>query len=62
MANTVSLKFAEEQKQILQLTTPDLHPKEQRPLFGDPGSERRSGPRSLRMTADFMWRISDSGH
>jgi hypothetical protein len=38
-------------KQILRLTTPDLHPKEQRPLFGNPGTEKRSGPRSLRMTA-----------
>jgi hypothetical protein len=32
----VSLKFIEEQPQILRLTTPELHPKEQRPLFGDP--------------------------
>jgi len=30
-------------------TTPELHPKEQRPLFGDPGTEMRLGPRSLLM-------------
>jgi hypothetical protein len=41
----------EMQPQILRLTTPKLHPKEQRPLFGDPGTEKRLGPRSLRMTA-----------
>ena len=27
------------QKQILRLTTPELHPKERRSLFGDPGAE-----------------------
>jgi hypothetical protein len=40
----------QEQPQVLRLTTPNLHPKEQRPLFGDPGTEKRLGPRSLRMT------------
>ena len=60
-ASAVCLKFIEEQPQILRLTTPELHPKEQRPLFGDPGTERRSGSRSLRMTARFVLRISDSG-
>ena len=34
------------QKQVLRLTTPTLHPKEQRPLFGDPGTEKRLGPHS----------------
>ena len=29
--------------QILRLTTPKLHPKEQRSLFGDPGTEKRLG-------------------
>jgi hypothetical protein len=48
--------------QILRLTTPKLHPKEQRSLFGDPGTEKRLGPLSLRMTAKFMLRILDSGH
>ena len=42
-------KIAKEQMQILRLTTPKLHPKEQRSLFGDPGTEKRL-------------RISDSGH
>jgi hypothetical protein len=46
----VSQKVAEEQKQILRLTTPNLHPKEQRSLFGDPGTEKRLGSRSLGMT------------
>jgi hypothetical protein len=27
------------QKQILRLTTPELHPKEQKSLLGDPGAE-----------------------
>jgi hypothetical protein len=27
------------QLQVLRLTTPSLHPKEQRSLFGDPGTE-----------------------
>jgi hypothetical protein len=44
----VSLKFIEEQPRILRLTTPEL--------------KKRSGPRSLRMTARFVLRISDSGH
>jgi hypothetical protein len=39
---------------ILRLTTPKLHPKEQRSLFGDPGTEERLGPFSLRMTGHFM--------
>jgi len=51
--SVVSLKFIEKQPQILRLTTPELHSKEQRPLFGNPGTERRSGPRSLRMTANL---------
>jgi hypothetical protein len=55
-------KFVEEQMQILRLTTPKLHPKEQRSLFGDPGTEERLGPLSLRMTASLMLRISDTGH
>jgi hypothetical protein len=38
-ASVVSLKFIEEQPQILRLTTPELHPKEHRPLFGGPGPE-----------------------
>ena len=38
------------QQQILRLTTPTLHPKEQRPFFGDPGLKTARGPRSLRMT------------
>jgi len=42
----MSLKFIAKQKQILRLTTPNLHPKEQRPLFGDPGTEKRLGPHS----------------
>ena len=55
-------KIAKEQMQILRLTTPKLHPKEQRSLFGDPGTEKRLGPLSLRMTANVMLRILDSGH
>lgn len=35
---------AEEQMRILRLTTPALHPKEQRALFGNPGTEKRLGP------------------
>jgi hypothetical protein len=41
----------EKKMQVLRLTTPKLHPKEHRPLFGDPGTEKRLGPLSLRMTA-----------
>ena len=48
--------------QLLRLTTPKLHPKEQRSLFEDPGTEKRLGPLSLRMTTNFMLRTSDSGH
>jgi len=51
----------EEQPQILRLTTPELHPADE-DLSAGPGTERRSGPRSLRMTASFVLRISDSGH
>ncbi len=47
-SSVVSLKFIEEQPQILRLTAPEL--------------KRRSGPRSLRMTASFVLRISDSEH
>src|SRR5580698_398143 len=36
------------------LTTPNLHPKEHRPLFGDPGTERRLGRGSLRMTRHLL--------
>jgi hypothetical protein len=32
------------------LGAPELHPKEQKPLFGGPGAENPSGRRSLRMT------------
>jgi len=32
-----SQKFIEKQPQILRLTTPNLHPNEQRSLVGDPG-------------------------
>jgi hypothetical protein len=39
---------SKKQPQILRLTTPKLHPKEQKSLFGDPG--KRLGPRLLRMT------------
>ena len=52
----------EDQKQILRLTTPNLHPKEQRPLFGDPGTEKRLGPLSLRMTGHFMLWTLGAGH
>jgi hypothetical protein len=38
------------QLQILRLTTPTLHLKEQRPFLGDPGLKTARGPRSLRMT------------
>ena len=41
----------QEQLQVLRLTITILHPKEQRPLLGDPGTEVRLGPLSLRMTA-----------
>jgi len=44
----VVVEEKEKQPQILRLTTPKLHPKEQKTLFGDPGE--RLGPRSLRMT------------
>ena len=30
--------------QVLRLTTPKLHPKEQRPLSEDPGTEKRWRP------------------
>ena len=53
-------KIAKEQMQILRLTTPKLHPREQRSLFGGPGTEKRLGPLSLGMTANFMLRISIS--
>ena len=55
-------KIAKEQMQILRLTTPKLHPRERRSLFGGPGTEKRLGPLSLWMTANFMLRILDSGH
>jgi len=48
------MKIAKGQMQILRLTTPKLHPKEQRSLFGDPGTEKRFGPLSLRMTGHLM--------
>ena len=50
--SVVSSKVDEEQMQILRLTTPKLHPKEQKRTLGTP--ERRLGPRSLRMTAAFL--------
>jgi len=37
---------AEEQKQILRLTTPDLHPTDEDLSAGTPGAEKRSGPHS----------------
>ena len=65
-ASVVSLKFvykmAKGQMQILRLTTPKLHPKEQRSLFGPPGTERRLGPLSLRMTGHFMLWTIGTGH
>ena len=36
--------FEVAQAEFLRLTTPKLHPKEHRPLFGDPGTEKRLGP------------------
>jgi hypothetical protein len=53
---------AEGQKQILRLTTPKLHPKEPRPLFGDPGTEKRLGSRSLRMTGHLMLWTLETGY
>jgi hypothetical protein len=41
----VSPEFVEEPKQILPLTTPELHPKEQRSLFGAPELKDPSGTR-----------------
>ena len=37
-------KIAKEQMQILRLTTPKLHPKEQRSLFGPPELKGVWGP------------------
>ena len=56
------VNLAKGQKQVLRLTTPNLHPKEQRPLFWDPGTEERLGPLWLRMTAHFMLWILETGH
>jgi len=36
--------------QVLRLTTPYLHPSDEILSLGTPGTEKRSGPRSLRMT------------
>jgi hypothetical protein len=52
------LKESEKQPQILRLTTPKLHPKEQKALFGNP--EKRLKPRSLRMTRTDKQRISET--
>jgi len=53
LSGILILKFASEirggRKADSSLTTPELHPKEQRPLFGNPGTEIRSEPRSLLM-------------
>jgi hypothetical protein len=46
VGHPTSRKFVEEQPQVLRLTTPELDPKEQRSLFGDPEDVRgpvRSG-------------------
>jgi len=41
--SVVTLKFIEEQLQILRLTTPKLHPTNQDPFVGTP-AEKRLGP------------------
>ena len=62
-ASVVSLlreRQRQEQLRILRLTTPKLHPREQRPLFGDPGTEKRLGPRSLDDTIERWARFEVS--
>lgn len=49
-SSVVSLKFIEEQPQILRLTTPELHPTDEDLPAGTPETEKRLGPRSLLMT------------
>ena len=63
------VKIGNGKMQILRLTTPKLHPKEQRSLFGGPGTEKRLGPLSLSddsascgMTLAVVELISDTGH
>jgi hypothetical protein len=40
------MRFGEKQKQILRLTTPNLHPADEDLSAGTLGAEKRSGPHS----------------
>jgi hypothetical protein len=64
LASVESLKFFvghERQKQILRLTAPNLQPRRRRPVCWGPGTEKRLGPRLLRMTASFCNQTLDTG-
>jgi hypothetical protein len=42
-----SFELRKEEKRVLRLTTPNLHPADEDLSAGDPGTERRLGPCSL---------------